>query len=415
MPRALGTFIKLRKNEKLTRHHYYLQLPDLLMDGVERDPGAPRAERIAELAHSFAHDVLTLTVLASRCLWYEALTPDCRSGDLPAVSTDLESYFLFLKGACDVLAELAVELAFKPRMRGQAPSGSFHDLTHWVRDNPARIDSRFHFVAAALDWFKELHGIRTNLAHRGYDTLVYTNRVALSFGVGPFGRIETRILREKRGQPQGDSHKISLTPLLPFIKRLTRSMLNVSEQLAVASAAHRGLAAASKTHAICGVYVPALHALDSYEPPVESPRLKIVAKCLRKCEDYVTASGFGFPDDHWWQFLVALMGHFGTIPVYLSQFEENTVGVLVDWKIIFDTDEQRLGLLVRNAVGVDTRSLEDYQHVLEEFVASAQLTRATLVSRSVNNPSGVSLATLPLVVSDQPADVALRAFELLTK
>jgi len=386
------------------------------MDKVERDPSAPPVERIAELAHSFAHDVLTLAVLASRCLWYEALTPDMsRSGDLPAVSTDLEAYFLFLKAACDVLAELAVELAFEPRMRGQAPSGSFHDLTHWVRDNPARIDSRFHFLAAELEWFKELHGIRTNLAHRGYDTLVYTNRVTLSFGVGPFGRIETRILREMRGQPQGETHKISLTPLLPFIKRLTRAMLNVSERLAVAAAAHRGLGAASKTHTICGVYVPALHALDSYEPPIESPRLKIVAKCLRKCEDYSTASGFGFPDGHWWQFLVGLMGYFGTIPVYLSQFEEDSTGVLVAWKIIFAADDQRLGIIARDTVNVDEISLQKSRHLLDEFVAKTQLAKATLVSRSVSNPSGESLAALPLVFSDQPADAAVKAFERLTR
>jgi hypothetical protein len=38
------------------------------------------------------------------------------------------------------------------------------------------------------------------------------------------------------------------------------------------------------------------------------------------------------------------------------------------------------------------------------------------VSRSVNNPSGVSLAAaLALVFSDQPADAALKAFEFLTK
>lgn len=416
MPRALGTFLKLRENEKLTLHHYYLQLPDQLMDVVERDPSAPQAERIAELAHSFAHDVLTLAVLASRCLWYEALTPDMsRSGDLPAVSTDLESYFLFLKAACDVLAELAVELAFEPRMRGQAPSGSFHELTQWVRNNPARIDSRFHFLAADLDWFIELHGIRTNLAHRGYDTLVYTNRVVLSFGIGTFGRIEARIMREKRGQPQGESHKITLTPLLPFIKRLTRAMLNVSEQLAVAAAAYRGLGAASKTHAICGVYVPALHALDLYAPPVESPRLKIVAKCLRKCEDYVTASGFGFPDGHWWQFLVGLMGHFGSIPVYLSQCEEDSAGTLVDWKIIFVADGQRFGIVARDLVNVDETSVENCRHILEEFVGNAQVAKAILVSRSVSNPSGASLAALPFVFSDAPADAAFKAFELLTK
>jgi hypothetical protein len=387
-----------------------------MMDVVEQDPDAPQAERIAELAHSFAHDVLTLAVLASRCLWYEALTPDVsRSGDLPAVSTDLEAYFLFLKAACDVLAELVVELAFEPRMRGQAPSSSFHDLTRWVRDNPARIDSRFHFLSAELEWFEELHGIRTNLAHRGYDTLVYTNRVVLSFGVGPFGRIETRILREKRGQPQGESHKISLTPLLPFIKRLTRAMLNSSEQLAVATASYRRLGTASKTHAICGVYVPALHALESYEPPRESPRLKIIAKCLRKCEDYVTASSLGFPDDHWWRFLGELMGHFGVIPVYLSQREEDSAGVLLDWKIVFVADDHRFGVIARDTTNADKTSLENSLHTLEEFITNSGLAKAALVSPSANNLSETSLRSLPLVVSDLPADTAVKVFQLLTK
>jgi hypothetical protein len=83
MPRALRTFLELRQSEKLTRWHYYLQLPDVLMDVVELDPMAPQVGRIAELAHSFVHDLLNLAVLASRLLWYEALTPDMsRSPDL---------------------------------------------------------------------------------------------------------------------------------------------------------------------------------------------------------------------------------------------------------------------------------------------------------------------------------------------
>lgn len=416
MPRALGNFLKLRRNERLTRHHYYLQLPDHLMDIVERDLFAPNAERIAELAHSFAHDVLTLAVLASRCLWYEALTPEMnRSGDLVAVSTDLEAYFLFLKGACDVLAELTVELAFDRKRRGQAPLGSFQDLTNWVKDNPARIDPRFHFLAAESAWFKELHGIRTNLAHRGYDTLVYTNRVSLSFGVGPFGRIETRILREKQGQPQGESHKITLTPLIPFIKRLTRAMLNASEQLAVATASRLGLGAASRTHAICGVYVPALHALESYEPPVESPTLKIVAKCLLNCEDYVMASGFGFPDSHWWQFLVGLMEHFGSVPVYLTQFEEDSAGALVNWRIVFASDSHRFGIVVQDVFQVDEATVKILPRTLEEFIADAELAKAILVARTAKNPSELSLLDLPFVFSEEPSDAAVKVFALLTR
>jgi hypothetical protein len=76
MPRALGLLIKIAADQ----------------DIVERDSAAPQAERIAELAHSFAHDVLNLAVLASRLLWYEALPPDMtRSPDLVAVGTDTEA------------------------------------------------------------------------------------------------------------------------------------------------------------------------------------------------------------------------------------------------------------------------------------------------------------------------------------
>jgi hypothetical protein len=166
MPRALGILINVSGDERPSRYRYYVSLPDLLMDTVEQDSTEPQAERIGELAHSFAHDVLKLAVLASRLLWYEALTPDTsRSPDLVAVSTDAESYFLFLKAACDLLAEITVEVAVDAGRRGQVPSGSFHDLTRWVKDNPARIDPRFHFLPQESQWFHELHGVRTNLAH----------------------------------------------------------------------------------------------------------------------------------------------------------------------------------------------------------------------------------------------------------
>lgn len=109
------------------------------------------------------------------------------------------------------------------------------------------------------------------------------------------------------------------------------------------------------------------------------------------------------------------MGHFDAIRVYLSQFEEDSTGVLVDWKIIFDADGQRLGIAARDTVNMDETSLENSRHLVDEFVANDQLAKAALVSCSVNNPSGVSLAALPLVVNDQPAAAAVKVFELLTK
>jgi hypothetical protein len=378
---SIGILLNVGRDERPSRYHYYVSLPDLLMDIVERDSTAPQAERIAELAHSFAHDVLKLAVLASRLLWYEALTPDMdRSPDLVAVSTDAESYFLFLKAACDLLAEITVEVAVDAGRRGQVPSGSFNDLARWVRDNPTRIDPRFHFLAQESQWFDELHGIRTNLAHRGYDTLIYTDRVYFSFGTAPFGRAETRILRENRGEP-ADSRRIALSPLLPFVKRLTQSMLRASDQLVAAAVSHLSLEPPSTTHALCGVYVPALHSLDSYEPPVESPRLQIIVDCLHQCEDYHMAAKFGFSEGYWWQFLIALSERFAACPVYIGPFTEGPPDVLVDWKIIFAADGKKLGIVGRDMIATDKTWLQGAQGNLEKFVGEAQLERAALVTR----------------------------------
>lgn len=416
MPRALGKLVKLPGSEKLSRYHYYLRLPDLLMDAVERDPGSARAERLAQLAHSFAHDALNLAVLASRLLWYEALTADMsRSPDLVSVGTDAESFFLFLKAACDLLAEITVEVAVDAGMKGQVPSGSFDELARWVRDNPARIDPAFHFLARELEWFDELHGIRTNLAHRGYDILTYTDRVRFSFFTAPFGRTETRLLREERGLPaRSDRH--TLTPLLSFVKRLSQSMLRVADQIATASLGRLGLQAPSKTHALCGVYVPALHGLDAYEPPVASPRLKIIADCLQTCEEYLTANKIGFPDRYWWQFLIALSEHFGTCPAYIGRFGEGPRDVLVDWKIIFVLDGKRLGIVARDVMGTEKMWLEGAQKNLEEFASDAQLVRAVLVARRAIPPfanDGVRSAGFPVVVGDEALVAAREAFELL--
>jgi len=414
MPRALGTLVKIRGYERLSRYQYYVSLPDLLMDSVERDPSVPNAERLAELAHSFAHDVLNLAVLASRVLWHEALTPDMsRSPDLVAVGTDVESYFLFLKAACDLLAEITVEMGVDAGRRGQVPTGSFHDLSRWIKDNPSRIDARFHFLAQDSQWFDELHGIRTNLAHRGYDTLIYTNRVYFSFGTAPFGRVETSILRKDQGEA-AESRKIAISPLLPLIKRFTQSTLRVSDQLTDAVIAHLRLAQPSKTHALCGVYVPALHGLNAYEPPTKSPRLQITVDCLHECGDYHHAAKIGFPDGHWWQFLVGLSECFNVRPIYIGPFSEGPPDTLVDWKVIFAPGGKKLGIVARDAISSDKRWLESAHGNLQKFIGEAQLEGATLVARTVHKASeALRPPGFPLVVSDRPSEAARTAFELL--
>ncbi len=416
-PRALGTLVKVREGERLTRRHYYVQLPDLLMDMVERDPAASQAEGLAALAHSFAHDVLNLAVLAGRLLWYEALTPDMgRSSDLVAAGTDVESYFLFLKAACDLLADVAVALALDEARRGQAPSGSFNDLSRWIRDNPGRIDAAFHFLGQQ-QWFNELHDIRTNLAHRGYDTLIFTDRVRFSFFTAPFGRTALRILREDAGK-RAEAPRHTLSPLLPFIRRLTQSTLTLSDQLAAAISQHRGLGGPSRTHALCGVYVPALHHLDLYHPPDKSPRLGIIAGCLQKCKDYLAATKLGYPDGYWWRFLVALSEQLDNPPAYIGRFAEGPPGVLVDWKTIFAVEDRRLGITARDKVQMDESWLTGAQKDLEEFVAGWRLARAVLVAREGIPPAGEERrdhAPFPLLILNEPDAAAQASFELLTK
>jgi len=98
--------------------------------------------------------------------------------------------------------------------------------------------------------------------------------------------------------------------------------------------------------------------------------------------------------------------------VYLSECEEDSADGLLDWRIIFEVDGQRSGIIARDTVR--EASLQDSRRMLEQFVSNAQLAKAVLVLRSVDKLSEESLKSLPLVVSDPPADAAARVFELLT-
>lgn len=419
MPRALGTLIILGKEEELTRYHYYLPLSDVLLDLVKTNPNGEDAERLAELAHSFAHDGLNLAVLAGRLLWYEALTPDMtRSPDLVSIATDTESYFLILKASCDLLADIAVLTGCDRGRRGQAPSGSLNELGQWVRNNPERIDPNFHFLGEELLWFDQIHGIRTNLAHRGYDTLIYTDRIRLSFLVAPFGRGAIRQLRQERGQ-EVEARLHRLSPLLPFIQNLMRSLWHFSELLAGAIVRKNNLREPSHTHALNGVYVPALHHLDYYEAPVSSERLRIAATCLQdSCDDYRAAAQIGYPSGYWWRFLIQLCEFFGRAPSYLGKFAEGPSDVLVDWRMIFSIEENRYGIIARDAVLMEEEWLAKTREGFHHFLAEGGLVNAVLIAHeSVAVPESGARAelTIPHVVDTDPVRAAERAFDLLTK
>ena len=195
-------------------------------------------------------------------------------------------------------------------------------------------------------------------------------------------------------------------------------MLRVSEQIASASLARLKLDCPSRTHALRGVYVPALHSLDSYQPPTQSPRLKIIADCLQRCGEFLTASKVGFPNGYWWQFLIALSEHFGTYPAHVGEFGEGPTDVLVDWKIIFLMDERRFGIMARDVVSTEKIWLEGAKQNLEEFASNAQLERTVLVSRRAHPPFATACVETPafrIVVGDQAPVAARKAFEFPRK
>src|SRR5579862_9369088 len=121
--RALGKLVEVKLDEELSRHDYYLPIADVLI-AASAASQADYAEHLAELAYSYADDILNLANLASRLLWFEGVTPDLwRSPDLVSVGVDTSSYFVTLQTACDIMADAIATLGAK---KGQAPTESFH-------------------------------------------------------------------------------------------------------------------------------------------------------------------------------------------------------------------------------------------------------------------------------------------------
>lgn len=382
MPRALGTTVTVLPDEPLSRYDFYLLLPDALFEVANKKANA----HLGQLAESFSHDVLNLAALAGRLLWYEGVSPDVwRSHDLIPVGVDIESYFVMLQTACDVMADVIVTLGAK---KGQGPYDSFHALKNWVARNPVRLAEQFRFVNNPLPWFDVINSVRTKLVHRGGKVWVFTDRLRFQWSVhGEAWRGIRRLTRE--------------IYLLPELKSLTRAVLRFSRRLARAVREYTGVTA-RHTHVISGDFVPALQHLFTYKPPTASARLVLSGKCLAACGDYATATRLGYPDGFWWKFLLHLAELFGGGPHNLSVPLGTSDGVH-DCKAMFSYHNRLHGLLVCDEIGSSQKWWRGAEKSLSSLVKAWGLDSAVLVGRTIVGELTGDASIEPIVGHDPDA------------
>jgi hypothetical protein len=180
--RALGNTVTLKPGQRLTRHDFLLPLSDILLDLVEQNLYGPSAAFSSQLGCSLAHDFVRLSTIAGQLLWLVDTAP-VRTGtpDTLSISMLAESYLMYLRSTCDVIAVIIHAFCIVERKKGQVPNGSFNDLIGWIEDNPTRVPESIKFVARHKDWFVELRSIRDKLVHHRFDINILMDNVAPSF------------------------------------------------------------------------------------------------------------------------------------------------------------------------------------------------------------------------------------------
>jgi hypothetical protein len=394
MPRALGTTVTLEPGEPLGRYDQYLLLSDVLFEAGKQTSNV----HLEQLATSFGHDILNLAVLAGRLLWYEGVSPDVwRSHDLIPVSVDIETYFVMLQEACDVMADVIVTLAIKKK--GQAPYDSFHQLKNWIARNPNRLNDQFGFVGNPLPWFNVVNDVRTKLVHRGGMVWVYTNRLQFQWSV-------------HGEQWKGIRRLTNENFLLPELKSLTRALLRFSRRLARAVSEFTGVVA-PRTHVINGVFVPALRHLFTYEVPHRSKRLVLAGKCLAACGDYAVAADIGYPDGFWWEFLISIAELFGNGPHNISVSLGPGDGVSGATGV-FNYQNHLHGVLMYDEIGPSQNKWSEARTTFDSFVqAWGWLESAVLVGQTLTVELRKDVEVKPIVGLDGTKTASLAFHQLL--
>jgi hypothetical protein len=195
--RALGKTVTLEPSQRLTKHDFLLPLSDILLDFVEKDLYGPSAAISSQLGCSLAHDFVNLSTVAGQLLWLVDTAP-VRTGtpDSLSISMLAESYLMYLRSACDVIAVIIHTFCIEEKKKGQVPNKSFNDLIDWIEKNPSRVPEGIKFVVDHRDWFVELRGIRDKLVHHRFDINIFTDNVAPSFSIMSTGDIHLHTIRK---------------------------------------------------------------------------------------------------------------------------------------------------------------------------------------------------------------------------
>src|SRR5262249_55942180 len=115
---------------------------------------------------------------------------------------------------------------------------------------------------------------------------------------------------------------------------------------------------------LAGVYVPALHHLRAYQPPVASPSVQNAARCMLRFGDYLSAIGAGYPGGYAWVLLLRLAERLG-LPEQVHGEGRFAPGTDAEAFFVFAIEQERVGIV-----------LVDQLSNPQEFVAAAA--RATV-------------------------------------
>jgi hypothetical protein len=382
---ALGVPTEIPRTDRLTRYQFYLGLADALFWRAQ-----PTGGHLEELARAFGYDVLNLAVLAGRLLWCEGVTPEMwRSHDLIAVGVDVETYYVMLQCACDIMADVVATLGAK---KNQAPWESFHKLNQWALRNPGRLASEFRIVAAELPWFDKINSQRTAIVHRGEKYHVATDRVSFDGGVS---------VNEGR--------------ILPSLRTLTEAMLDFSEQLGRIVLPEAKRKRFPEKRIIDGVYVPALgHLLSKYRVPRKSPELKLAAQCLLGCGGYVEAAFIGYPDGYWWRVLLTISRALNVAPSAVN-IPVNIGGEVEECVFVFSSNGMSCAF-----IGYDQSELNWLEDITEramQLQTAYNAERVAIIVRKMGGgaPDDSTDRKIPLIICDDPTEAADTFMKAITK
>jgi hypothetical protein len=427
---ALSRLIKV---EELTNslNEFYVPLCDLLMDLVEKDIDGPYAGKFTQISYSLAHDFLHLANIFGRLLWYEGVTPDMqRSPDLVDIGSDAETYLVFLRTACDIIAEAFCHFCVPENKHGQLPKHdskkqvSFYEVICWAKENPNRLYEEFRFILKHFEWFVRLRDLRDKLVHGGHSLVAFTDRVTLRYFSYYPGRNELQMLHGGyREEDCPDPEANYPEPLLSLLKEHTLHVFDLARELSEAIQSQSQISC-SRTHTLNGVYVPALHHLVSYQSPAESHlledadkfRLKVSAWCLLHGRNYLKAIRYGYPDSFRWKFLIRLSELFSMHPGFLFDPIFSEDGFLARWCIVFAKEERRYGFWLRDGILLKQNWLSRESALISEFTKDCDIDAVVLVARQTRIPDNGKAIAPPenFIVEDNPILAAEAAYRTLS-